>query len=313
MSVEAEARPGEIWSVAGGKGGTGKTFLVSCLGTLLAKRQNRVTLVDLDLGGANLHSFFGLLGPRRSLTTFFESHSRLEDLDAPTGVENLSLISGNVESVTSGSIKFSQKLKLLRQMARLEARYLIVDLGAGCHPHTLDMFNAANRMIVVLIPEITSVENVYVFIKNALFRKINGALKIQARRNLVRQSWNDRAALGLNNLKDLIDHLRGQDPGVSEVLDRELAAFRVNIVVNMARDQKDVGLGLSVKSILQKYLGLEATFSGPVSYDDAVWKSLREGRPFMINHVSSPCIRQIEDLTENIIQGREIHLAGLQP
>lgn len=313
MSVEAEARPGEIWSVAGGKGGTGKTFLVSCLGTLLAKRQNRVTLVDLDLGGANLHSFFGLLGPRRSLTTFFESHSRLEDLDAPTGVENLSLISGNVESVTSGSIKFSQKLKLLRQMARLEARYLIVDLGAGCHPHTLDMFNAANRMIVVLIPEITSVENVYVFIKNALFRKINGALKVQARRNLVRQSWNDRAALGLNNLKDLIDHLRGQDPGVSEVLDRELAAFRVNIVVNMARDQKDVGLGLSVKSILQKYLGLEATFSGPVSYDDAVWKSLREGRPFMINHVSSPCIRQIEDLTENIIQGREIHLAGLQP
>src|SRR5512135_2785418 len=98
---------GEIWTVAGGKGGTGKTFLASCMGTLLAKKKNRVTLVDLDLGGANLHSFLGLLGPRQSLTSFFEAKASLDELDAPTGIENLSLISGNVESVTSGSIKFS--------------------------------------------------------------------------------------------------------------------------------------------------------------------------------------------------------------
>ncbi len=312
MIIDAETRAGEIWAVAGGKGGTGKTFLVSCIGTLLARQRNPVTLVDLDLGGANLHSFFGLLGPRRSLTSFFESGAKLEDLSSPTGIENLDLISGNVESVTSGSIKFSQKLRLFRHMAKLDTRFLIIDLGAGCHPHTLDLFIEADRMVVVMIPEITSVENVYVFIKNALFRKINAALKAQARRNLVRNIWKDRQALGLNNIKELIDHLRSEDPSVSEILDRELAAFQVNLVINMTRDQKDNGLGLAVKSILQKYLGLEAFFSGAVSYDDAVWKSLREGRPFMLNHVSSPCIRQIEDMTENIIHRREAHLSGLQ-
>jgi flagellar biosynthesis protein FlhG len=307
-----QPRSGEIWTVAGGKGGTGKTFLVSCMGTLLAKKRNRVTLVDLDLGGANLHSFLGLLGARRSLTSFFESNARLEELDAPTGVENLSLISGNVESVTSGNIKFSQKLKLLRQLAKLHSRYLIIDLGAGCHPNTLDMFIAANRMIVVLIPEITSVENVYIFIKNALFRKLKGCLKGPESRNVVRTTWNNRQAMGLNNIKDLVDYLRSRDPALGAALDRELAGFRVHLVVNMARDQKDLGLGLAVKSILLKYLGLEARFSGPVSYDDAVWRSLREGRPFMLNHVSSPCIKQIEEITSNILEDREVHLTGSQ-
>lgn len=313
MAEDKEPHGGEIWAVAGGKGGTGKTFLVSCMGTLLAKKANRVTLVDLDLGGANLHCFFGLLGPRRSLTTFFEAGSRLDELDAPTGVDNLSLISGNVESVTSGSIKFSQTLKLFRQMAKLNAKFLIADLGAGCHPNTLDMFIAADRMVVVLIPEITSVENVYVFIKNALFRKIKAALRTPAAKTLLRETWNNRNELGLGNLKELIDHLRQQDPAVSEILDRALAGFRVNLVINMTRDQKDIGLGLSVKSILQKYLGLETFFSGPVSYDDSVWKSLRDGRPFMLNHLSSPCTRQIEDLTENIIRGHDVHISGALP
>ncbi len=303
---------GEIWTVAGGKGGTGKTFLASCMGTLLAKKRNRVTLVDLDLGGANLHSFLGLIGPRQSLTSFFEANARLDELDAPTGIENLSLISGNVESVTSGSIKFSQKLKLLRQLAKLHSRYLIIDLGAGCHPNTLDMFNAADRMIVVLVPEITSVENVYIFIKNALFRKLKAALKGPESKNLVKTTWNNRQALGLNNIKDLVDHLRALDPATGEILDREVDGFRVNLVVNMARDQKDLGLGLSVKSILLKYLGLNARFSGPVSYDDAVWRSLREGRPFMLNHFSSPCIKQIEEITSNVLEDREIHLTGSQ-
>ncbi len=307
-----QPREGQIWAVAGGKGGTGKTFLASCMGTLLAKKKNKVTLVDLDLGGANLHSFLGLLGPRQSLTSFFESNARLEDLDAPTGVENLSLISGNVESVTSGSIKFSQKLKLLRQLAKLHSRYLIVDLGAGCHPNTLDMFNSANRMIVVLVPEITSVENVYIFIKNALFRRLKSALKGPESKNAVRNTWHNRGELKLNNIKDLVDYLRERDPAVGSALDKELEDFRVHLVVNMARDQKDLGLGLSVKSILLKYLGLNARFSGPVSYDDAVWRSLREGRPFMLHHFSSPCIKQIEEVTCNVLEDREIHLTGSQ-
>jgi flagellar biosynthesis protein FlhG len=305
-------RESQIWAIAGGKGGTGKTFLVSGIATYLAKKQNRVTMVDLDLGGANLHSFFGLTTLRPSLTTFFEFGSRLDELSFPTGIENLSLVTGNAESMTSGSIKFSQKLKLYRQMAKLNTQYMIVDLGAGCHPNTLDTFIIADRMITVMVPEITSAENMYVFIKNALFRKVKAALKGPQFKNLVRDTWDRRESLCLRNIKDLIDHIRYHSPEADEKLGRELAGFKIHILVNMTRDHKDIALGFAVKSVLQKYLGLDASYAGMVEHDDAVRQSVREARPFMLNHLSSPCTKQIEDLTENIVQGRDVRLPGLQ-
>lgn len=303
----------EVWALAGGKGGTGKSFLVSCIATALAKKQNRVVMLDLDLGGANLHSFFGLNGPRTSLTAFFESGARLEELSAPTGIENLSLITGNLESMTSGSIKTSQRQKLFRQMAKLDSRYMIVDLGAGCHPNTLDTFLIADRMIVIIVPEITSVENMYVFVKNALFRKVIYALKGVEFKNLVRDAWLQRDTRGIKNIKDLIDYLRTNYPLADEVLGRELAGFRIHILANMTRDHKDVALAQSVKSVLQKYLGLDACFAGAVEYDDAVRQSVREGRPFMLNHLSSPCTKQITDVIDNIIKGRESRPPGFPP
>ncbi len=44
-----------IISVASGKGGVGKSMVVSNLGLLLARQGQRVILVDMDIGGANIH------------------------------------------------------------------------------------------------------------------------------------------------------------------------------------------------------------------------------------------------------------------
>jgi len=46
-----------IYPIGGGKGGVGKSFITANLGALLAKQGKRVVLVDLDLGGSNLHTF----------------------------------------------------------------------------------------------------------------------------------------------------------------------------------------------------------------------------------------------------------------
>jgi flagellar biosynthesis protein FlhG len=48
------------YPIGGGKGGSGKSFITASLGVSLAKEGKRVLLIDLDLGGSNLHSFLGL-------------------------------------------------------------------------------------------------------------------------------------------------------------------------------------------------------------------------------------------------------------
>ena len=301
---------GEIWAIGGGKGGTGKTFIASCLGSLLAKKGRQVVLVDMDLGGANLHSFFGIYRPRRSLTSFFERGASLSDILVRTEFDNMTLITGDIHSIASDTITFSQKLKLFRQILKLNAQNVLIDLGAGSHLNTLDTFLIADRMIVVLVPEVIAIENMYHFIKNSLFRKVKNVLKEYGFKEIVQHVWDRRQEFGIRNLKELIDYLKGSFSYIGTILDHELAHFRVSLILNMVRSNQDIVLGSAVKSVLQKYLGLAVDYVGYVEYNDAVWRSVRERKPFMLNYMATGCASNIVTLAENILKGREVTLPG---
>jgi flagellar biosynthesis protein FlhG len=303
-------KEGEIWAVGGGKGGTGKTFLTSSLGTYLARKGRQVVLVDMDIGGANLHTFFGLDHPSRSLTSFFETGATLSDLVVQTEIESMALITGDIHSLSNESIKFSQKLKLFRQIMKLQAQNVIIDLGAGSHANTLDTFLIADKMIIVLTPEIIAVENMYHFIKNALFRKIKKTLKDHGFKEIVQHVWDRRDGNGIKNLHDLIDHLKVGFPYIGTILDDELRNFQIYLVLNMVRSPQDIQIGASIKSVLMKYFGVPVRYVGYIEYDDAVWRSVRERKPFMMNYLATGCAKEIENLAENIVQNRDIAVQG---
>jgi len=310
MSQTIKPREGEIWAVGGGKGGTGKTFFTSSTGMHLAKKGRNVVLVDMDIGGANLHSFFGINRPQKSLTSFFEMGATLSDLVAETNQPGISLITGDVHSIASDKITFSQKLKLFRQIMKLNAQNVIIDLGAGSHNNTLDTFLIADKMIVVLVPEVIAIENMYHFIKNSLFRKVKKTLKDYGFKEIVQHIWDRREGYGITNLRELIDYLKESFSYIGTILDHELAAFRIHLVLNMVRTNQDILLGSSIKSVMRKYLGIPILYSGYIEYNDAVWKSVRERRPFMLNYNTTECAKEIEIIIDNVIKGRDIAIGG---
>ena len=70
-----------VISIASGKGGVGKSVIAANLALLLAKKGKRVTLADLDIGGADIHILFGLMNPPLTLTDFLNHRvERLEDI-----------------------------------------------------------------------------------------------------------------------------------------------------------------------------------------------------------------------------------------
>ncbi len=308
MAQTTKIREGEIWAVGGGKGGTGKTFITSSVGTYLAKKGKNVVLVDMDIGGANLHSFFGISRPQKSLTSFFEKGASLSDLVVKTDFDNIALITGDIHSIASDKITFSQKLKLFRQIMKLNAQNVVIDLSAGSHNNTLDTFLIADRMIVVLVPEVIAIENVYHFIKNSLFRKVKKTLKEYGFKEIAQHIWDHRQNCGINNLKELIDYLKDSFSYIGTILDHELASFKIHLVLNMVRNNNDILLGASIKSVMMKYLGVPIQYSGYIEYNDAVWKSVREGRPFMLNYMATGCAKQIEIFVENMIKGKDVSL-----
>ncbi|HXC92592.1 MAG TPA: AAA family ATPase [Geobacteraceae bacterium] len=298
----------EIWAVGGGKGGTGKSFVISSMGTHLAHKRGRTILLDADLGAANLHTFLGMNRLRHSLSDFFERKVPLSDIVTQSGIANLELISGSFASLDSESINTAQKQKLFRHIRALEADHVLIDLGAGSHINTLDTFLLADKMIVVTSPELTAIENMYQFIKSVYFRKLKTIFKTYNLSATIQEIWKNRAAYNIRNLKDLIVYLKQSSDHIHEIIERELSGFVVHVVLNQVRTPRDFVVGENLKSVCSNFLGLTVIYAGHSRHDEAVQKSINSKEPFMLFNRFSPLAKEIRTLTEIIATGSALSL-----
>ena len=84
------------------------------------------------LGRANLHTYLGIPPPRRTLSEFVSREAEhLEELITPTGVTNLGLISGALDALGAANLKYTEKVRLLREILRLQVDVVLIDLGGG--------------------------------------------------------------------------------------------------------------------------------------------------------------------------------------
>ncbi|THB71230.1 MAG: MinD/ParA family protein [Desulfovibrio sp.] len=154
-----------VFSVTSGKGGVGKTNLAVNLAYTLAAMGKRVTLLDADLGLANVDVILGQT-PEHNLFHLFHEGTTLTDVlfDTPYGFSILPASSGVSEML---ALSTGQKLELLEAMDVLEDKidYLIVDTGAGITDSVLYFNIAAQERMVVMTPEPTSLTDAYALIK----------------------------------------------------------------------------------------------------------------------------------------------------
>jgi flagellar biosynthesis protein FlhG len=161
-----QARPPvQVLSVTSGKGGVGKTSMVTNLAVRMARRGRRVLVIDADLGLANVDILFGI-APRWNLTHVLAGEKRVDDVlvAGPAGVHVLPAPTG-VQEVTQ--LSDEQKWLLLGEMDALEDRFdtVIIDTGAGIGSNVLYFASAANDVLVVSNPEPTALTDAYAAIK----------------------------------------------------------------------------------------------------------------------------------------------------
>lgn len=300
----------EIWAVGGGRGATGKSLVAAGLGTTLALAGRRIILVDMDTGGTGMSALFGYNLPARTIADFFETGTFLADLAVPTAIPSLSLIPGDIPGLAAEGIAASARQRFLRQMAGLEARTIIVDAGTGSRDLGLDAFLAAGRMIVVLSPEGPAVENVYRFVKAAMFRRIHNSLNKFGLKEIVPRLWQRRDRYGIRNIKDLIDYIKDAYPHFGTVLDRDLRPFHLDLVVNMVRSETDRRLGAAARSALVKYLGIPVRLAGFIGEDEAIRPAVREGKPITDDIFSPGTVRDFQILADRLARGADLAEPG---
>ena len=128
-----------IIPIASGKGGVGKTLVAVNLGIQMASKGKNTVIVDLDIGGSNLHTFMGMKSTRHGVGDFLVSHRRkahtetFNDYRVQTRYENLQIVQGDQMIPDVANISPSQKKRLLEQIRTLDNEVIILDLGAGSH------------------------------------------------------------------------------------------------------------------------------------------------------------------------------------
>jgi flagellar biosynthesis protein FlhG len=299
----------QIWSVGGGKGGIGKSLLTASLGWQLARMGKRVVLVDADLGGANLHTCLGLKSPERTLADFIRRRAeKIEDVLTDTGVPGLRLVSGASDFLAAANIKYPQKVRVINRVRALDVDVVILDLGAGTSFNIVDFFLISDLGMLTVVPEPTSIENGYRFIKSALYRRLRGAASSEEARDIVESALDQKNSHGIRSPLELVKVLEKKAPADVEAVRREIAAFHPRFVVNQVRDEADIAIGHQLVAACSRHLGVEAMYAGYVHYDDAVWQCVRQRRLFMSGAPGCRAAEEIRQLTRGLVQGDALAL-----
>ena len=291
----------KIWAVAGGKGGVGKSFLSSNLSLNLAQKGYKVVLIDADFGGANLHTFFGVNSSKVSVSDFIKNPDiQLKDILLPTMVENLQLASGAHDVLDMSRPKYTQLKKLEKSIKALDVDYVVLDLGAGSSYYILDLFLVADSNILVSAPEPTSVENTYLFIKSAFYRKLKTVAKNSEVRKYLEWITEHKHENNPKTPAELVTKIMRINQQAGERLKYEISKFCPKLVLNQIRTPTDARIGFSMHHACEKHFGIDVNYVGFLEQDSVVIQSIRSRTPVLLHAPDSKATASINRIVHNI-------------
>ena len=232
--------------MGGAKGGIGKSIFSANLGIMLSKMGFRVAMVDLDLGGSDLHIYLGLKKvPEVTLNDFI--NRRVPSLaDAVVKCEQgPMLIAGNSGELGAANIPWQRKMRLMDNIRKLEADYVVLDLGGGTDFNTLDFFLASDLGIVLTTLDQPAYLEAYAFIKTALLRKLTRLFGAEssfpARRNgalreIVTEGIRTPGKDDSGTIQDILERVASEDPLSLPLIAGEILDFSPCLVVNHCFD-----------------------------------------------------------------------------
>lgn len=303
LKPTAEPQVQQIWAIGGGKGGVGKSLIASSLAISLARLGHEVVAIDLDLGGANLHTTLGVDLPAQTLSDFLTKRAaHLQDCVIPTSIPRLKIISGAQDATNVTHLNLQQKTSIIQSLRTLKANYVILDLGAGTSTHTVDFFLSADQGLVATLPEPTSIENVYRFIKTAYYRRLAFSKNLKEVKNLVQMAMDPKNRLHLKTPADLYREVNKVSPEAGMKLKQEIDKIRPRLIVNQARTQTDIDIGFSIKTVCKRYFGIELDYLGYIDYDSSVWQAVRRKKPIMMEFPNSRLVSSVDRIVQYLLK-----------
>ena len=295
----------DITAIVGPKGGVGKTTISANLAIALSQLGKRVIAMDLDLGASNLHAIFGLRGFRYSLDDFVQNKvKKLADIVLDTNIENVRIIcGGDVPGIAN--MPFQNKLKLIRHISSLDCDFVIMDLAPGSSHNVADFSIIAQKSLLVTTAEVTSLMNVYSFIKAALFRRLTLFFKYTKTSELLElleKAKDSDNHPDLKTIEGFFQKAHKVNSAVAESARKNISNFKPVLVINRVRTRKDANVGDVLRNLMKQYLSIESALIMTIREDDAVGNAIARLKPVMMEAPDSPFSKDLKEVAARLCQ-----------
>lgn len=187
-------RDARVITITSGKGGVGKSNFTLNLGLALRNLGFSVTILDADLGLANIDVIIGLI-PKYSLAHVIRKEKSIEEVmvEGPQGIKIISGGSGLRELVNLTEEQINHLIENLKTIGR-ETDFILIDTGAGINHSVLSFVNATDEIIIVTTPEPTSITDAYAMIKNIVAEGVDKRIRL-----LINRVDNNQEGLDIYN------------------------------------------------------------------------------------------------------------------
>ncbi|RME58583.1 MAG: MinD/ParA family protein [Candidatus Dadabacteria bacterium] len=164
-SREKRASSPVVLTFASGKGGVGKTFLVTNLSFVLAQEGKNVLIWDADLSLANVDVMLGIK-PKFTVWDYFNGKCRFKDIviSAPLGVDVIPAASG-IHQLANLNVFQQQELYSELQKLVNQYEYFLIDAPSGVGVNVQFLAGLSHSFICVINSEPTSLTDAYGLIK----------------------------------------------------------------------------------------------------------------------------------------------------
>ncbi|MDD5757707.1 MAG: MinD/ParA family protein [Desulfobulbaceae bacterium] len=175
-AASSSKRYGRVIAVTSGKGGVGKSNVSLNLAIAFQQMGKMALVLDADLGMANIHLLAGIQ-PAYSLKDLLRLDLEPSELitQGPEGIGIVAGGSGVIALADSSSGQRRQMLDTLEKMER-HAEIIMVDTAAGMGAGVRDFLMAADEILFVLTPDITSLADAYGLLKALHAKEFNRPL-----------------------------------------------------------------------------------------------------------------------------------------
>jgi flagellar biosynthesis protein FlhG len=288
-SPDTVTKKGKIIAIGGAKGGIGKSVVAANLGVLLASKGFKVALVDLDLGGANLHLCLGhkiLL--QQNINDFLKKRvNSLQEIMTKSEYGPY-LIGGDSSELGAANIDFGRKLKLLRAIENVNADFIILDLGGDTSYNIIDFFLKADCGVVLTTRDSASYIGAYHFLKAAMYRRFQRLFgpesKFKMYKNhelemLIHEATAPVGEGGPKTISDLLKRVKEEQPVyfpfITEVIETFSAYLIVNKVPNRLLGNFDINPIISrMQQVTKTWLAKEVNYLGSISQQPEIESSM---------------------------------------